>query len=309
MTTRKLLLFLSAAAVALAAAPAAMAAFPGKNGLIAFQKSKGGALVKDLFVMNPNGSGQTDITNTPKVSETDPSFAPDGRRLVFLWQTFDYKHAGIGVMKANGTGMRRIVSGTPAEAFASPSWTADGKSIVYTRLQGTNPPTHVYVVGANGGSQRQLSFGDEVQDFQPLASPTGSRIVFYSYPPGSQGSEIMMNADGSAAAPIGDAFAQDWSPDGNRFIFERDHDIYASALDGSGLTKLAALPRVDETPAWSPDGKRFIFTSEGQHDIFVANSDGSGLKNLTRQPGFEHDATWGVFAKNAGPPKKKHHKH
>jgi TolB protein len=303
MTTRKLLLFLSAAAAALAAAPAAMAAFPGKNGLIAFQKSKGGALVKDIYVMNPNGRHQTDITKTPKVSETDPSFSPNGRKLVFLWQTFDYKHAGLGVINADGSGMHRIVGGIPDDAFASPSWTADGKSIVFTRFQGTSPPTHVYVVGASGGSQRQLTFGDEVQDFNPIASPVSGQIAYFSSPPGSQPFEYLVGLGGASAGQAGENDASDWSPDGRRFIFERDHDIYASSSDGSGLVKLAALPAVDETPVWSPDGKRFIFTSEGNHDIFVANADGSGLKNLTHAPGFEHDPSWGAASKR----KHKHH--
>jgi TolB protein len=289
----KLPILIAALVASLAGAPAALAAFPGKNGLIAFQKSKGGALVKDIYVMNPNGSHQTDITKTPKVSETDPSFSPNGRKLVFVWQTSDYKHAGLGVINADGTGMRRIVSGSPYEAVMSPSWTADGKSIVYTRFHGTDPPSHVYMVSASGGAQRQLTFGDEVQDFNPIASPVSGQVAYFSSPPGSQPFEYLVGS----GAQIGENEANDWSPDGKRFIFERDHDIYASASDGSGVVKLAALPAVDETPVWSPDGKKFIFTSEGRHDIFVANADGTGLRNLTHAPGFEHDPSWGVAAK------------
>ncbi len=142
-----------AAAALLVGAPSALAAFPGKNGLIAFQKSKGG-LYKDIYVMKPNGKAQKDITNTPRVTETDPSFSPNGRKLVFVWTTADYKHSGLGVVNSDGTGMKRIISATYDEAIQSPSWTKDGKSIVYTRFQGTDPPTHVYIVGASGGSQR-----------------------------------------------------------------------------------------------------------------------------------------------------------
>jgi len=297
MTIRRLPILIAALAASLAAAPAALAAFPGKNGLIAFQKSKGGALVKDIYVMNPNGKHQRDITNTPKVSETDPSFSPNGRKLVFAFQTFDYKHAGLGVMNADGSHMRRIVSGSPDEAVMQPSWTADGKSIVFTRFQGTNPPSHVYVVSASGGKQRQLTFGDDVQDFNPIASPVSAQIAFFSSPPGSQPFEYLVGLNGTVAGQVGEHYANDFSPDGKRFIFERDHDIYASSSDGSGLVKLAALPAVDEAPVWSPDGKKFIFTSEGRHDIFIANADGSGLKNLTHAPGFEHDASWGVATK------------
>jgi Tol biopolymer transport system component len=302
MTIPKLPILIATVAASLAAAPVALAAFPGKNGLIAFQKSKGGALVKDIYVMSSNGKHQTDITKTPKVSETDPSFSPNGRKLVFAFQTSDYKHAGIGVINADGSGMHRIVSGSPDEAVLQPSWTKDGRSIVFTRFQGTNPPSHVYVVSAKGGKQRQLTFGD-VQDFNPIASPVTGLVAYLSYPPGSQATELLVGLDGTVAGQAGEHQANDWSPDGKRFIFERDHDIYASASDGTGLVKLAGLPAVDEAPVWSPDGKKFIFTSEGRHDIFVANADGSGLKNLTHAPGFEHDASWGVATKG----KQKHH--
>lgn len=305
MTIRKLPILIASLAAALAAAPAALAAFPGKNGLIAFQKSKGG-LLKDIYVMQPNGSHQRDITRTPKVSETEPSFAPNGRRIVYVWQTADYRHAGLGVMNADGSRKRRIVSGSPDEAVMSPSWTADGKSIVYTRFQGTTPPSHVYVVSASGGTQRQLTFGDEVEDFNPVASPVTGLIAYLSYPPGSQAIELLVGLNGASAGQAGEHEANDWSPDGKRFIFERDHDIYASASDGSGLVKLAGLPAVDETPVWSPDGRKFIFTSEANHDIYVANADGSGLRNLTRAPGFEHDPSWGVFVKQHK--QKRHHK-
>jgi TolB protein len=298
VTIPKLPILLLGLVAALLLAPSAMATFPGKNGHIVFQKTKGG-LMKDLFVMNANGSHQRDITNTPKINETHPWFAPDGRRIVFLWD--DYKRAGLGVINADGTGMRRIVSGSYDEGFQSPSWTADGKSIVYTRYQGTDPPTHVYIVSANGGTQRQLTSGD-VQDFNPIVSPVTGKIAFFSYPPGNEGDEMLMNTDGSGATPLHHFYADDFSPDGSRFIFERDHDIYASALDGSGFVKLAGLPKRDTSPVWSPDGKKFIFTNEAAHDIFIANADGSGVKNLTRAPGFEHQASWGKAAKL---PKKK----
>jgi Tol biopolymer transport system component len=293
MTPRTLPILVAALAVALlAAAPSALAAFPGKNGLIAFDKSKGG-LYKDIYVMKPNGKGQTNITNTRKVSETDPSFSPNGRKIVFVWTAADYKHAGLAVINADGTGMKRIVKASYDEAVGSPSWTKDGKSIVFTRFQGTNPPTHVYTVGANGGSQRQLTFGDDVQDFQPLASPASGQVFFYSYPPGSRAFMYMVGS----STPLAEHEASDFTPDGKRFIFERDHDIYASAVDGSGLVKLAALPAVDEAPVWSPDGRKFIFTNEASHDVWIANADGSGLRNLTRAPGFEHDVSWGVASK------------
>jgi hypothetical protein len=46
---------------------AAEAAFPGANGKIAFVRDG------DIRTMNPDGSGQTDITSTPSVNEKRPA--------------------------------------------------------------------------------------------------------------------------------------------------------------------------------------------------------------------------------------------
>src|SRR6185437_1596841 len=39
--------------------------------------------LSDLFVMNANGSGQVNITNTPSIDEDYPSWSPDGNRIAF----------------------------------------------------------------------------------------------------------------------------------------------------------------------------------------------------------------------------------
>jgi uncharacterized Zn-finger protein len=49
----------------------AQATFPGTNGMIAFEKNS------DIWTMNPDGSNQVDITNTPSspAPRTPTSFA------------------------------------------------------------------------------------------------------------------------------------------------------------------------------------------------------------------------------------------
>jgi len=60
----------------------AHAAFPGPNGEIAFRRDTSpGSGVSHIFVMNPDGSGQTDLEPTSgQVSTRESSARPDGGR-------------------------------------------------------------------------------------------------------------------------------------------------------------------------------------------------------------------------------------
>jgi Tol biopolymer transport system component len=60
----------------------AQAAFPGENGRIAFYKASVEG-PDELFVVNADGSGLQNITNTPDVSEITPAWSSDGKKLVY----------------------------------------------------------------------------------------------------------------------------------------------------------------------------------------------------------------------------------
>jgi Tol biopolymer transport system component len=79
--------FLAATLVALlltifAAEQPAQAAFPGKNGKIAFTKVSENNFY-EIFTMNPGGSNQTNITNTGEAHEYQPAWSPDGTKIAF----------------------------------------------------------------------------------------------------------------------------------------------------------------------------------------------------------------------------------
>src|SRR4051812_21717751 len=57
-------------------APVAHASFPGANGKIAFVRSG------DIWAMNPDGSGQVNLTNDTPV-QNSPAWSADGNRIAF----------------------------------------------------------------------------------------------------------------------------------------------------------------------------------------------------------------------------------
>ena len=69
-----------AASLLLTQAQNALAAFPGQNGKIAFVSTRDGN--NEIYTMNPDGSGQTNITNNKAVDEA-PAFSPDGKKIAF----------------------------------------------------------------------------------------------------------------------------------------------------------------------------------------------------------------------------------
>lgn len=299
---------LTALVAALAAAPAAHAAFPGKNGLIAFQKSKNGR--SDIWVIGAKGGKERDLTKTPAIFETAPSFSPNGRTIAFYWLSSESTRAGqkngIGIVNSDGTRLRTLTSGNMASDFYErPAWTADGKNIVYTRSHNDangEPVNATWTVSAHGGAQRQIT-PDHTLD--AITSPIGRQLVYLEFNPA--GDDFLKLTDASGANPVtigGPPNMTDFSPDGQRLVYDHESKILVRSISpGATPTQVADEGANDLDPAFSPDGRFLVWSNEGTHDLWVANSNGGGARNLTHQPGFEKDPSWGRAAKS----KRKHH--
>src|SRR5687767_4151276 len=66
--------------VLIAGAVTVNAAFPGANGKIAFSSFRDGN--QEIYVMNPDGSGQTRLTDNP-ADDGAPAWSPDGTKIAF----------------------------------------------------------------------------------------------------------------------------------------------------------------------------------------------------------------------------------
>ena len=79
--------------------------------------------------MDVDGSNQLDITNDP-AEETDPSWNPDGARVVYSSDHGGMDEADIFVINADGTGDLIRVTDHPAYDGA-PSFSPDGEYIAF----------------------------------------------------------------------------------------------------------------------------------------------------------------------------------
>ena len=246
----------------------------GGGGKITFQSNRNGNF--DIFVMNADGSGVTQLTSNP-LDEYLPLFSPDGSRITFGRCLFT---CDIVVINADGSGERTILN----DGFPG-AWSPDGNRIVLGRGDG------IFIINADGSGLVRVLDPDFVTDW----SPDGRQLMIVS---GRDG-DLELYAtplDGSPVTKLTDNTASDnsgtgWSPDGTRIVFcsdrDGDREIFVMNADGSDVQQLTQNDLDDGCPVWSPDGTQIAFDRVGAGDqqIFVMNADGSGVTQLTFDAG------------------------
>ena len=241
----------------------------------------------EVWAMNEDGTGRTRLTNL--YSAKRGTWSPDGLRLVFdgrFYRTlFDFD---IGVMNADGTGVRRITRGPERDIIAS--WSPDGRWIVFTRLKEEGGIPDLWLVRSNGAGARLL--------VTKAGSPawTSAGAIAFDAP----GGIWSIRSDGSGRRKLisSDVGEPAWSPDGRRFSYTSwahgRPEIYVANADGSRPRRLTRNATDDFGPTWSPDGRRILYTHgpDEAHQVYVMNADGSAKTNLSRNRNDEWATSW-----------------
>lgn len=242
----------------------------------------------EVWLMNEDGNGRTRLTNLFSAKRGD--WSPDGRRLVFdgrFYRTlFDFD---IGVINADGTGVRRITRGPERDIFAV--WSPDGRWIAFTRLKKEGGIPDLWLVRPNGRGAHLLTR----KGFSPAWLPDGRRIAF-----DTPGGIWTVRPDGTGRRQLfaGTVGEPAWSPDGRRIVYTSwahgAPEIYVASSDGSRPRRLTRNATDDFGARWSPDGRRILYThgSDGAHQLYVMNADGSGKTNLSRSQTDDWATDW-----------------
>jgi TolB protein len=292
-----------AIALVCAAAAPAHATFPGHNGRIAFTAGEWAAYPYEQgysFVASVNSDGSDPRVLAGRKASL-PVYRPDGHMIAFSRYRhvkvgsldFDYEYSerdvGIFVMRADGTGKRRLVAGP----YSQPDWAPNGRRLVLTR---TRKPSGIFTW--QRGTLRRLTSGGS----SPAWSPTGGLIAFTREdrrPKGwpSLDSLYLMRPDGTFIRRLGPGEDPEWSPSGRRIVFtrfDRDRLVYSIRPDGTGLRVIARMrtgflaqyPPL--FPIYSPSGRLVAYkknTEAGDEFILTMRSDGRQRRrifNLTR---------------------------
>ena len=142
----------------------------------------------EIYVMNADGSEQTNLTNSPGW-DTAPAWSPDGNQIAFQSNRDGYPETY--VMNADGSNQTNLTNHRGDDA--APAWSPDGSKIVFHSDRAGD--FNLFAMNTDGSDLFQLTDNPD-WDIEAAWSPDGKRIAFYS---GRDGNfEVyVMNADGS----------------------------------------------------------------------------------------------------------------
>jgi len=117
-----------------------------------------------IHTVAPDGSGDAQIS-PERTSDREPSWSPNGRRIVFSVEYGDFSNApspGIWVMDADGSHRRQLTHNGAREDQA-PSFSPNGRKIVFADFG-------IAIMRADGSHRRQLIEDDAAYKpaWQPL---------------------------------------------------------------------------------------------------------------------------------------------
>lgn len=230
----------------------------------------------------------------------DPSFRPDGRRLVYI-SVISGKEQ-LFTMNTDGSVQVQI---TRDDAnHEDPAWSPDGKKIAYVRI--TDDEERVYVMNPDGSDPTVVSSASS-RAIHPGWSADSSKVIYCTdddlQPPRKNDSDIVYTelATGKTTTLVsgGVNTFPGWSPDMKSLVFRRmvgemNSEVFIANGDGTNPRNLTNSPAFDGWPAWSPDGKLIAFASNrnARYQIFIMKPDGSDVRLVANTEGRATVPRW-----------------
>jgi len=205
----------------------------------------------EIYSMEADGTEVDNLTDDNGASNFDPSWSPDGTKILFRKETGGPSH--IWVMNADGSDPISLTNDRWSDF--NPSWSPDGTKIAFDRVMDGN--SDIWIMNADGSDQTNVT-NDAPTELKPSWSPDG-RVAFVRRL-GANSDIWTMNADGSSQTRLTTDPADDtspaWSPEGQYILFVTNRDgqyeIYGMKTDDTTqqVDLTDSSPASDLAPAW-----------------------------------------------------------
>lgn len=204
---------------------------------IVFWMIPAGGTYSDIYKIKRDGTGLTNLTNTPQAHEFDPAWSNGGDRIAFVYNNGQPNHSVLSVMDTNGTNVSTIYDPEDAvdtERFPAgvydPSWSPDDnyilveKPVAFSGIgeNGSAGVWHIIQVSVDGTEIDDLTQEGEMADcalYMPSVSPDGQWIILSARCGPEDPSQVSL-------------------------------DIYKISRDGTGMQKLTSSSYWAQFPVW-----------------------------------------------------------
>lgn len=264
----------------------------------------------DIYIMNMDGSGQKNITNTPGVEWVYHSY----ESRIFFISDRDTCHRCYFLyeMDADGGSLRKLSNLQLEDSWMSSRDNAT-EMIVLGRID-KQVRNQLFLVNLTDGSYRQITDDSISQKRDPLFLPGGNEMVV-AYRPDRKLRETVpdelwkMNLDGSNKIQLTNFPKEDtttawyeyhagppqWN---NKYKFisylsrqKGQHQVYAITSDGKKQWQITTGELGSGWHSWSPDGKWLVMDKttpdEKSYDIYLMNYKSKKTTQLTSGDKYE----------------------
>lgn len=227
--------------------------------------------VSDVFVVNPDGTGGENLTNSMADYNVAPDWSPDSKQILFAKQLLEEGLSGtpdLYLINDDGTGLARLTNDPLLESH--PHLSPDGSTLVYEAR-----PVEVTEGARHEGTPGLYQMDMDTRETQMLRDMALSP---------------QWSLDGSKVAYV-------YLPEGHSLsVAELRVTDMITAVDVRIATGLDALHcEYFGCYDWSPDGSQlaFVLDQNGESDVFVANADGSDRRQITTDGLKKYSVAWG----------------
>ncbi len=240
----------------------------------------------DIYIINPDGTGKRNITNTKNIHELYPKVSPDGKKFVFVSDKGDGRERkrDLYMMNLDGSGKKLI-----SEHGRQPCWSPDGRYIAYVKSESTRrfsleswSTKGLFIYDTVTGETREHANKTLVHLYNLCWSPDGRHITATVL--GGMGyrhTNIGIDVNGTRYFRLNVVGCRpEFSPDGKMIGWGRsDREFHLAKINIGKAVPVAEKDKFSFLQVtkgyevyhldWSPDGKyiAFAFGPDGEQNV------------------------------------------